>query len=130
LSPAAKKKFRETVKHQESMGLETPVDRDVIALYADLWVWLEQCRQFLRKHGDSFPTYDADGNATGYRAYPEVATAIKLAREVQRLEEILGLCPSGRTRLQVAPKLQAPQVSSRPRFQVPIITPNEGEPVR
>ena len=33
LSRAAKKKFKEVVGWQESMGLETPVDRDVIVLF-------------------------------------------------------------------------------------------------
>ena len=121
LSRAAKKKFKEVVGWQESMGMETPVDRDVIVLFVDLSLWLEQCRDFLRKHGDSYLTYDEDGNLTGYRPYPEVSTAIKLAREVARLAETLGLSPSGRTRIRATPKETVSKVSSRPRRMEPVI---------
>jgi phage terminase small subunit len=69
LSPAAKRKFRETVKHLEIMNVLTVVDGDAIAIYADLWTWLWECRSFLNTHGDCFPTFDSDGNLTGYRQY-------------------------------------------------------------
>lgn len=113
LSAAAKKKFRETVKHLESMNVLTKVDGDVITLYADLWTWLRECRAFLDKHGDCFPTYDGDGNLTGYRQYPAVSLALKLAPQAVRLEAELGLTPSGRTSLKVDPAIA--QVSSRSR---------------
>ena len=112
MSVAAKRKFRETVKHLESMNILTQVDGDAIALYADLWTWLRECRDFLTKHGDSFPTYDSDGNLTGYRQYPQVSLALKLAGQVARLEAELGLTPSGRTSLKVDP--EAGKASSLP----------------
>ena len=119
LSPAGKKKFRETVKHLESMDVLTKVDGDAVALYSDLSVWLKDCREFLAKHGDAYPTYDADGNPTGYRPYPQVSLALKLAAQVARLEGELGLTPSGRTRLQVSDKAPA-QLPSRSRSILPM----------
>jgi phage terminase small subunit len=96
------------------MDLLTKVDGDAIGLYADLFCWLRDCRQFLAKHGDSFPTYDSDGNLTGYRPYPEVSLALKLAAQVARLESELGLTPSGRAGLHVSPSAPA-TVASRQR---------------
>ncbi len=121
LSPAAKKKFRETVKHQQSMGLESPVDRDVVALYADLWTWLEDCRAFLRKHGETYPVKDDAGKVTGFRLFPQVNLSLKLAIQVARLEAELGLTPSGRARLQVNTEPEVAKVSTRPRIMEPVI---------
>ncbi len=116
LCSVAKRKFRETVKHLESMQVLTKVDGDAIALYSDLWVWLRDCRQFIAKHGESFPIYDGDGNLTGYREYPQASLALKLAAQVARLEGELGLTPAGRTDLRVNP-VDTPQVSSRRRSE-------------
>jgi P27 family predicted phage terminase small subunit len=98
------------------MDLLAKTDGDAVALYSDLWVWLQDCRQFIRTHGESFPTYDDDGNLTGYRPYPEVSLALKLAAQVARLESELGLTPSGRAVLHVNPE-NIPAVPSRPRMR-------------
>jgi P27 family predicted phage terminase small subunit len=117
LSAEAKQKWRTVVKDLESMNVLTRVDADVTARYADTWVWRKRCRDFIEKHGESYPVYDQDGNLLRHQQYPQVGLCLKLSEQLARMEEALGLNPSGRTRLQVTAPRQPPPVASRPRPQ-------------
>jgi P27 family predicted phage terminase small subunit len=126
LTTEARKKWRETIQHLEAMNVLTCVDGDVVALYADTWAWLRRCRAFVEKHGESFPTYDEAGNLTGYKQYPQVSLAVKLAGQVARLEAELGLTPSGRTRLHTRPRAPEAVPDGRGAWRIKAQAANQG----
>lgn len=104
LNATAKKKYRATVCILDAMRVLTSADGDIVARYADTWTWHRRCRQFIEAHGESFPTFDDAGNLTGYRQYPQVGLANKLAVLLGRMEEQLGLSPASRPRLEILPE--------------------------
>lgn len=79
----------------DGMGVLTVADGEILARYADMWVWHRQCREFVEENG-AFCTAPM-----GPKDHPEARRAERLAQQLLRMEAEMGLTPSGRTRIRV-----------------------------
>ncbi|MBI5866096.1 MAG: phage terminase small subunit P27 family [Planctomycetes bacterium] len=77
------------------------VDQGAVARYCHLWVRWRKAEEFIAKHGEMYPLKDDKGRTKCVQAWPQVATANKLAQQLTRLEQEFGLTPAARTRIHV-----------------------------
>ena len=97
----AKAKWNELVPKLEQMGVLTLIDQDAVARYCHLWVRWRAAEDFIKKHGEMYPLKDDKGRTKCVQAWPQVATANKLAQQLTRLEQEFGLTPAARTRIHI-----------------------------
>jgi len=96
------------------LGLLTVCDTRALARYCDLFVRYEAARDFLDKHGETYPVhdyyrdYDAEAKIwttkkrlKGVANFPQVKNYLAYTRELLRLENEMGLTPSARSRINV-----------------------------
>ena len=101
LDADAKAKWNELVPKLEQMGVLTLIDQDAVARYCHLWVRWRAAEDFIKKHGEMYPLKDDKGRTKCVQAWPQVATANKLAQQLTRLEQEFGLTPAARTRIHI-----------------------------
>ena len=95
----------------ELMGVLTLIDSNALARYCRLWTRCRKAEAFIDKHRDVYPLKDEKGKAKYLAQFPQVSIAAKLAQQLTRLEQELGLTPAARTRIHV----KKPAVPSDPR---------------
>jgi len=99
LSEQATAKWNELALRLHGLGLLTEIDLDVLALYCVTWDKWRGAEEALLIEG---PTTTAQ---SGYRAVsPHVTRAKTHLAELIKLGGLLGLSPSARSRIEVAPK--------------------------
>lgn len=114
---AALEKWHDMVAQLEPLGLVTTIDRDALARYCDTWAWWRKCREFVMKHGDSYPIKNSDGSIKYLVIFPQVGQANKLAAQLGKLEQEFGLTPSSRSRVSVTTKNEKEQSGKSAFFQ-------------
>lgn len=126
LKGEARKTWDRAGKALLAIRVMTAADWAALAMFATTWSRHVEAEAKILELGPV-----VRGATGGAVVSPWVHISAKAIEQATRLAVELGMTPSARARVKIVPaKVQAPQVSSRPRFQVPIITPNEGEPVR
>src|SRR4029450_12689383 len=70
--------------------------------YCRLWSRWRTAETFLQKHGEIYPLKVDRCKVKCFQAYPQVATANKLAQQLTRLEQEFGMTPSARVRIRGA----------------------------
>jgi P27 family predicted phage terminase small subunit len=86
-----------------SMGVLTLADRDVLASYCEAWSRKVKAQGVIRKSGPTYKVKTKDG-AVVWRTRPEVSVVRGALADMHRLGAVLGLNPSARAGLNVAPK--------------------------
>lgn len=85
----------------DEMGVLTRIDGLALARYCSLWADWIRARQFVSRHGTTYPIKDGNGKVKCFGQFPEVALLHKLSLALSRMEAEFGLTPSARTRLNV-----------------------------
>jgi P27 family predicted phage terminase small subunit len=80
-------------------GILTKADAGTLIRYCDSFgKWL-RCAKFLEEKGEMYTLRDEKGNFRCFMAFPQVSQYHKLSDSLTRMEQSLGLSPSGRARL-------------------------------
>lgn len=96
----AQAKWRQLVPQLDDMGLLTVVDGDVLASYCLAWHELREATETLARDG-----YMETSTVTGTsKAHPAVAAQRSAWNAIRQFAALLGLDPSSRGRMRVAPK--------------------------
>lgn len=96
----AKTKWKELVPELDRLGVLTIVDGDVLAAYCLAWHELRRATETLAKEG-----YTETSTVTGTsKAHPAVSMMRTAWQAIRQFAALLGLDPSSRTRLKVAPR--------------------------
>jgi P27 family predicted phage terminase small subunit len=98
----AKAAWRQLIPLLEKMRVLTQIDRNALTRYCQLWSRWKKAEQFIQQHGESYPLKDEQGRIKCLQAFPQVATAHKLAAQLTRLEQEFGMTPSARSRIQTS----------------------------
>ena len=98
----AKSAWKVLVPQLEAMQVLTKVDRNALTRYCQVFATWRHHQEFINKHGTVYPVKDAEGKPAGFKEFPQVAIAMKLADQLLRLEQQFGLTPAARARLQTA----------------------------
>ncbi len=106
LDKDAKTMWRHLVPLLDAMGVLTRLDGNALARYCRLWSRWRKAEAFLDEKGEMYPLRDEKGQVKYFQQWPQVAIAHKLALQLTRLEQELGMTPAARTRLQVSQPAQ------------------------
>lgn len=112
----ARKEFRRLVKLLSDMGLIGAADANLIVRYCVAWVrWRRVVQTLVANPGAEFATYkDEAGKVKSIQVSALHSIARSLSEELSRAEASLGMSPSARSRIEVAPP--APQSAPKSRF--------------
>ena len=124
----AKRAWRHLIPLLEDMRVLTRIDRNALTRYCQFWSRWKKAEQFIQQHGESYPLKDDQGRIKCLQAFPQVATAHKLAAQLTRLEQEFGMTPSARTHIQASTRAQ-PYVSDPAKvrfFERPLPSPMTG----
>lgn len=101
LDPRAKAMFEQMVKDLDELRMLALTDTNALVRYCDAWIrWIDSAR-FISEHGETYALKDDAGNIRCLMPFPSVAQYHQLGMMLLRLEQELGLTPSGRTRIRV-----------------------------
>lgn len=108
----AKKEFRRLARVLGEMGLVGSADSNLLTRYCIDWVrWRRVTQTLLTNGAAEYATYkDADGKVKSVQVSALHSVARSLSDELSRAEQQLGMTPSARSRIEVAP----PPPSSAP----------------
>ena len=106
LDKDAKTMWRHLVPLLDAMGVLTRLDGNALARYCRLWSRWRKAEAFIDKNGEMFPIRQDNGQVKYFGQWPQVAIAHKLALQLTRLEQELGMTPAARTRVQVSQPAQ------------------------
>jgi P27 family predicted phage terminase small subunit len=95
-----------TVLH--SMKLLTVADYAALAHCCDVYATWRKAKEFVDKHGFTYPLKDEKGNIRCVQQFPEVSIKKNFGGEFARLLTEFGLTPASRTRVAVAGSDEAP----------------------
>ncbi len=95
--------WRSVVAILEGLDVLATADGRLIARYCRLSVRLEALDVFIEEHGVVYPLKTAKGTLLSFRIFPTVKAAEKIADQLLRIEQELGLSPASRARLSVTP---------------------------
>ncbi len=111
----AKKEFRRLAKLLGQMGLVGAVDGNLLARYAVAWVrWRRVAQSLASNPGAEYIIFrDEKGAVKSTQISALHSAARSLADELSRCEAALGMSPSARSRIEVAPPAPASQPKSR-----------------
>jgi P27 family predicted phage terminase small subunit len=99
LSEDAKAKWAEVAPMLTNAGILTKADAGTLSRYCDSYgKWL-RCAKFIEENGDMYQLRDEKGRFRCFMAFPQVSQYHKLSDNLTRMEQSLGLSPSGRARL-------------------------------
>lgn len=106
----ARKEFRRLAKLLGQMGLVGASDGNLLARYSITWVRWRRVSQTLMTNGSAeFVIYkDGDGKPRSIQVSALHSIARSLADELARCEAVLGMSPSARSRINVAPAANEP----------------------
>lgn len=121
LSPEEAREFRRLSKQLTQMGVVGASDQNALARYCRLWCRWRDAEQNISKSGTVIILKDKDGRVTNAMPSPYVSIANKLAAELSRLEQSLGLNPSARSRINVTQAGTEPDALSQFLSQTPPI---------
>lgn len=99
--------WRHTTRLLDAMGLATKAEAAILARYCTIYARWRRVQEFLQKNGEVYTIRDDAGQPKYVQQWPQVNIAAKLADQMLRVEQELGLTPSARTRITVAPTLPA-----------------------
>lgn len=85
-------------------GLLARADRGVIELLARLEPMIRTAAATVRDHGATVTLLDSDGNLKAVRARPDATFVLRAGALAKGLYAELGLSPSGRCRVALAPE--------------------------
>jgi P27 family predicted phage terminase small subunit len=95
--------WNEVAPQLDRMGVLGHIDQRTLGRYCDTWGHWYRARDFIKRHGDTYPLKDESGRTKYLQQFPQVAIANKLATQLTRLEQEFGMTPASRTRIQVNP---------------------------
>lgn len=112
----AKKEWRRLVKLLGEMGLIGAADSNLLTRYCTAWVrWRRVVQTLVANPGAEFATFKDDaGKVKTVQISALHSAARSLADELSRAEQQLGMTPSARSRIEVAPP--APAAAPKARF--------------
>ncbi|HEV2294082.1 MAG TPA: phage terminase small subunit P27 family [Tepidisphaeraceae bacterium] len=120
----ARKEFRRLAKLLGEMRLVGEADSNLIVRYCITWVrWRRVVQTLASNAGAEFATYkDADGKVKSVQVSALHSVARSLGEELGRAEAQLGMSPSARSRIEVAPTApRASESDSKSRFFQPVM---------
>jgi P27 family predicted phage terminase small subunit len=103
MSKEAKQEWQRIVPSLIAAGLAGRIDRNALARYCVLWVRWRQAEAMIQRTGEVVPIRDESGKVKFLQPSPYVSIARSLADQLYRLEQGFGMCPSARSRINVAP---------------------------
>jgi P27 family predicted phage terminase small subunit len=103
LTAEEQSEFRRLSSELRKMGVIGKVDAAVLARYIRTWRRWRQAEQQVEKIGMVTLIKDAKGGVSSVVQSPYVKIASQLSGQLDRLEQVLGLTPSARSRLEVSP---------------------------
>lgn len=111
----ARAEFRRVSKLLGQMGLVGAADSNVLVRYATAWVrWRRIVQALMANAGAEFATYkDETGKVKSVQVSALHSIARSLSDELSRAESVLGMSPSARSRIDVAPPAPADAPKSR-----------------
>lgn len=107
----AQRMWRHLVPMLRAMRVATRADRNVLAMYCELWARWRECNEFVAKHGTSYITREkspGEDPATGepipgavraMKPYPQARLMLQLVDRLSKLGAQLGLSPAARSML-------------------------------
>lgn len=103
--PDARREFRRLAKLLGQMGLVGGADANVLTRYATTWVrWRRIVQTLVANAGAEVATFkDESGKVKSMQVSALHSVARSLADELSRAEASLGMSPSSRSRIEVAP---------------------------
>jgi len=110
----ARRVWRRVLPLLKRMGVLGQIDAEMLTRYCDLSARYRAAADWLIRHGEIYPIKDRVGKSAGFRQWPQVAIAGKLATALLRMEQELGMTPASRPNLKVAP--HEPQEKNKSRF--------------
>jgi P27 family predicted phage terminase small subunit len=114
LTEGAKATWRRLARMLTAAGMITKADGQVLTRYCDAWDKWVKASQFLNERGEMYPVKDDKGNVRCFMPWPQVSQYHKLSQSLTRLEQELGLSPSGRARLSAVRPEPAPPPPADP----------------
>lgn len=114
----AKREFRRLAKVLGEMGLIGTADVNLLARYSMTWVrWRRVAQTLTQNAGAEVAIYrDAEGKAKAVQVSALHSIARSLSDELSRAEQQLGMTPSARSRIEVAPPVVASVPEGKSRF--------------
>jgi P27 family predicted phage terminase small subunit len=98
LDDAARAKWDELAPELHRTGVLTVIDGDTLATFCTAWAELEWATKDIQKNGRTYQTLEGETKAS-----PSVAMQRSAWKGVKDFAALLGLDPSSRSRLKVAP---------------------------
>jgi P27 family predicted phage terminase small subunit len=122
----ARKEFRRLVKLLTDMGLVGAADSNLIVRYCTAWVrWRRVVQTLMANPGAEFAIYkDETGKPKSVQVSALHSIARSLSDELSRAESAMGMSPSARSRIEVAPPAPADAPKSRFFTDSPMRTVN------
>ena len=99
LKGAAKRAWEQVVPLLLEMNVICKLDRSALARYCEDLALERACRDFIAKHGRSYPIRDQKGALKCLVPFPEMNQLHKLGERLRRAEAEFGLTPAARVRL-------------------------------
>lgn len=79
--------------------LATGGDLEALAKYCDVFAQWWDAREFIAKHGQTYPLRDEKGNVRCVQQFPQVSIYRNLLAVMQKYEVEFGMTPSSRSRI-------------------------------
>lgn len=120
--PDARKEFRRLVKLLGAMGLVGAADANVLVRYCIAWVrWRRIVQTLVANPGAEVATFkDETGKVKAVQVSALHSIARSLADELSRAEAALGMSPSARSRIEVAPATTSQEQPKSRFFDSPL----------
>ncbi len=116
LDKDGKAMWRHLVPLLDAMGVLTRVDGNALARYCRLWSRWRKAEAFIDEKGEMYPLRDEKGQVKYFQQWPQVAIAHKLALQLSRLEQELGMTPAARSRIRIEKKNDKPRTAAARHF--------------
>ncbi len=116
LDKDGKAMWRQLAPLLDAMGVLTRIDANALARYCRLWSRWRKSEAFLDEKGEMYPLRDEKGQVKYFQQWPQVAIAHKLALQLTRLEQELGMTPAARSRIRIEKKNDKPRTAAARHF--------------
>lgn len=81
------------------LKLATTGDYEALSKYCDIYAQWWAAREFIGRHGQTFPLKDEDGNVRCIQQFPQVSIYRNLLSVMQKYEVEFGMTPGARARM-------------------------------
>jgi P27 family predicted phage terminase small subunit len=105
------------------MGVFDQIDQNTLARYCVAYVRWRRAIRFITENGEFFTVKDAAGKTLNVKLFPQVHVADKVAKELTKLEQEMGLTPSSRTRINVTDSKKAGKAGTEESGKARFFTP-------